>query len=204
MNTSTSNMNTSSSAAIITPQQAKDLAQSHLFLDVRTPVEYNEAHISGSSLHPLSDLDPAHVKGLLVSKSGCVIVCRSGGRARQAYEKLTASGIANISVLDGGIMAWDNAGLAVVRGGDTGAKKVISLERQVRIAAGGLVFLGVVLGVALHSALLIIPAFVGLGLVFAGVTDSCGLAMVLARMPWNTTGGAANNKNTAGGCCLRS
>jgi rhodanese-related sulfurtransferase len=196
-------MNTSSSAAIITPQQAKELAQSHIFLDVRTPVEFNEAHISGSSLHPLNELDPAHVRGLIGSKSGCVIVCRSGGRARQAYERLTASGIANVSVLDGGIMAWDNAGFAVVRGGDTGAKKVISLERQVRIAAGGLVVLGVLLGVTLHSALLIIPAFVGAGLVFAGISDSCGMAMVLARMPWNTAGGTATTKNTAGGCCLR-
>ena len=85
--------------------------------------------------------------------------------------------------VEGGTQAWEQAGLPVVRG-----KKTISLERQVRIAAGALVFLGTILGAAVSPYLLIIPGFVGAGLVFAGITDTCGMGMMLAKMPWNQVG----------------
>jgi rhodanese-related sulfurtransferase len=165
----------------ITPQQAAQQQGSALFLDVRTPVEYQEMHINGAVSHPLSDLNPNQVKDLLASKSSGVIICRSGGRARQACEKLLASGLSNVAILEGGITAWDSAGLPVVRG-----KKAISLERQVRIAAGALVFIGAVLGYFVNPAWIALSGFVGAGLVFAGVTDTCGMAMMLAKMPWNT------------------
>jgi rhodanese-related sulfurtransferase len=97
-----------------------------------------------------------------------------------------ASGYANLVNVEGGTLAWEQAGLPVVRG-----KEAISLERQVRIAAGSLVLLGTALGAFVHPAFLGLAAFVGAGLVFAGVTDSCGLGMLLARMPWNQAGGAA-------------
>lgn len=77
-------------------------------------------------------------------------------------------------------MAWEAAGLPVVRG-----KKAISLERQVRIAAGLLVLLGAILGFFVNPSFIGISAFVGAGLVFAGITDTCGMAMMLAKMPWN-------------------
>jgi rhodanese-related sulfurtransferase len=165
----------------ISPQQAQQQQGAALFLDVRTPAEFQEMHIQGAMLHPLSDLDPTTVKQLSVGKSGCVVICRSGGRARQACEKLTASGVPNVTVLEGGITAWDSAGLPVVRGA-----KTISLERQVRIAAGALVFFGSVLGYLVSPAWIALPAFVGAGLMFAGITDTCGMAMMLAKMPWNT------------------
>lgn len=153
-----------------------------LLLDVRTPAEFGDAHIEGSILHPLSDLDVAIVQKLAAGKERCVVVCRSGNRARQAAEKLYGA-IANLTVLEGGVGAWENAGLPLIRG-----KKSISLERQVRIAAGGIVVLGTILGTVAHPAWYLLCAFIGAGLVFSGVTDTCGMGMVLAKMPWNTRG----------------
>jgi rhodanese-related sulfurtransferase len=174
----------------ITPQQAQQQQSTALFLDVRTPAEYQEMHIQGAVLHPLSDLNPSKVQELTTGKSGCVVVCRSGGRARQASEKLISSGVANVLVLEGGVTAWDSAGLPVVRG-----KKTISLERQVRIAAGALVFIGSLLGYLVSPAWIALSAFVGAGLMFAGITDTCGMALMLAKMPWNT------HCNTKGASC---
>jgi len=168
-------------AQMISPSQAAQSKDRALLLDVRTPAEYQEMHIDGAVLHPLSDLNPDHVKQLLQGKQEGIIVCRSGGRARQACEKLLSAGLLNVKVLEGGVTAWEAAGLAVVRG-----KKTISLERQVRIAAGALVLVGAVLGYFVTPAFIALSAFVGAGLMFAGITDTCGLAMVLALMPWNT------------------
>jgi rhodanese-related sulfurtransferase len=105
-------------------------------------------------------------------------------RPRQtACEKLQAAGYTNVVNVEGGTKAWDEAGLPVVRG-----QKAISLERQVRIAAGTLVLIGALLGYFAHPYWIGLSAFVGAGLIFAGVTDTCGMAMLLARMPWNRVG----------------
>lgn len=149
-------------------------------IDVRTPAEHGELHIAGSRLMPLDRLDASAVRAAAESAERCVIVCRSGKRAEQAFQKLHAAGCENLAILEGGVMAWEGAGLPVERGA-----KAISLERQVRIAAGLLVLLGVSLGTWLHPAFYGISAFVGAGLVFAGITDWCGMAMVIAKMPWN-------------------
>jgi rhodanese-related sulfurtransferase len=151
-----------------------------LLLDVRTPAEFEEVHVEGAVLHPLTELNSATVEKLAEGKRFCVVICRSGGRARQAAEKLAAHGLTNVQIMSGGMQAWETEGLPVNRG-----RKTISLERQVRIAAGSLVFIGSLLGYAVSSSWLALTAFVGAGLVFAGVTDTCGMAMVLARMPWN-------------------
>jgi rhodanese-related sulfurtransferase len=153
-------------------------------IDVRTPAEHGEIHIAGSTLMPLDRLDPAAVKAAAAQAEQCVIICRSGKRAEQAYQKLAAAGCDNLVVLDGGVTAWESAGLPVNRG-----KKAMSLERQVRIAAGLLVVTGVALGTWVHPGFYGISAFVGAGLVFAGVTDWCGMAMLLAKMPWNQRSG---------------
>ena len=108
------------------------------------------------------------------------VICRSGSRGQQACEKFLKAGFSNVVNIEGGTMACVEAGLPVVRG-----KKAISLERQVRIAAGSLVLLGAVLGWFVHPAFIGLSAFVGAGLVFAGITDTCGMGMILARMPWN-------------------
>jgi rhodanese-related sulfurtransferase len=147
-------------------------------IDVRTPAEYGEIHIGGSIPMPLDRLDPKQVHG------PGVLVCRSGKRAEQARRKLAAAGCENLAVLQGGILAWEEAGLPVERG-----KAVISLERQVRITAGLLILTGVGLGLLVHPALFGLAAFVGVGLIFAGLTDWCGMGLLLAKMPWNQRSG---------------
>ena len=151
-----------------------------MLLDVRTPAEYSEIHVPGSVLQPLHALDPARVRELVAGKSACYLLCRSGHRARQAAEKLEAAGLNNLFVVEGGVDAWAAAGLPVIRG-----RAVMSLERQVRIAAGSLVFIGALLGYFVNPAWLALSAFVGAGLMFSGITNTCGMAMILARMPWN-------------------
>lgn len=166
---------------------------SAVLLDVRTPAEYEEMHIEGSVLHPLTKLDPEEVKTLLGNTSECVVVCASGQRATRAAEQLQKAlgGAVKLSVLDGGVKAWDAAGMPLVRG-----KGVISLERQVRIAAGSFVLIGVVLGFLVKPAWFALSGFVGAGLVFAGITDTCGMGMLLARMPWN-------NRRSQSACCVK-
>jgi rhodanese-related sulfurtransferase len=151
-------------------------------VDVRTPAEFAGVHASGAKLFPLDTLDPALV-ALQRSgpEDGIYVICQSGSRAAKACEKLNAAGVARVFCVEGGTAAWVKAGLPVERG----ASRVISLERQVRIGAGSLVVVGLALGWFVHPGFLILSAFVGCGLVFAGVTDYCGMGMLLARMPWN-------------------
>ena len=110
-------------------------------------------------------------------------ICRSGSRGQQACEKFVKADFPNVVNVEGGTMACVDAGLPVVRG-----KKAVSLERQVRIGAGSLVLLGAILGWLVHPAFIGLSAFVGAGLLYSGVTDTCGMGMVLARMPWNRCG----------------
>jgi len=154
-------------------------------IDVRTPVEFREVHAEPARLVPLDSLDPLAV---IDARNGSrdeplYLICRTGGRARKAAERFQAAGFANVVNVEGGTMAWEQAGLPVVRG-----KKTMSLERQVRIAAGSLVLLGTILGATVHPAWLGLSGFVGAGLVFAGLTDTCGMGLMLARMPWNRVG----------------
>ena len=156
-------------------------------IDVRTPAEFREVHAAMAGNVPLDELDPA---ALLKGRNGngpLYFICRSGGRAGKACEKLAAAGCASVVNVEGGTTAWVEAGLPVVRG-----KKAVSLERQVRIAAGSLVLLGAAMGFWVSPYWIGLSAFVGAGLVFAGVTDTCGMAMLLARLPWNRAGGTAS------------
>ena len=152
-------------------------------IDVRTPVEYAEVHAEGARLVPLNQLDPRAVSEGSDAEP-LYVICKSGSRAAKAVEKFRAAGFANVFNVEGGTAAWERAGLPVVRG----TKKVISLERQVRIGAGLLVLLGVLLGRLVHPVFYGLSAFVGAGLTFAGVTDWCGMGMLLAKMPWNRVG----------------
>ncbi len=156
-------------------------------IDVRSPVEFREIHAAPARNVPLDKLRPEEfVPGTSQETPLIYVICRTGSRAAKAAEKLVAAGNANVRVVEGGTMAWEQAGLPVVRG-----KKSISLERQVRIAAGSLVVLGVLLAWLVHPAWMLLSAFVGTGLVFAGVTDTCGMGLLLARMPWNKVEGGA-------------
>lgn len=180
----------------ISPKQLYDClaaGQAIDVLDVRTPVEYREVHASCARNVPLDQLDVAQVMaGHGDSTRPLYVICRSGGRGQQACEKFRAAGFTNVINVEGGTQAWDQAGLPVVRG-----KKAISLERQVRIAAGSLVLLGATLGAFVHPYWIGLAAFVGAGLVFAGITDTCGMGMLLARMPWNQVPAAPSKPVTA-------
>ena len=157
-----------------------------LIIDVRTPAEYGQVHAEGARLVPLDRLDPKDVLANCESKGPVYVICKSGARAAKACEKFQASGFSNVFCIEGGTEAWEQAGLPVVRG----KSQVISLERQVRIAAGLLVLSGILLGWLAHRAFFGLSAFVGAGLVFAGITDWCGMGMLLARMPWNQAAAA--------------
>jgi rhodanese-related sulfurtransferase len=151
-------------------------------IDVRTPVEFREVHVTIARNEPLDRLDPRAIQAARNGNSlePLYVICRSGSRGKQACEKFVVTGIPNVINVEGGTMACVEAGAPVVRG-----KKAMSLERQVRIAAGSLVFIGSALGFFVHPYFIALSAFVGAGLVFAGVTDTCGMGMMLAKMPWN-------------------
>jgi len=184
------------SIAIITPQKLADSCRDGKkidLIDVRTPVEFREVHVEIARNVPLDQLDPA---GLMQAHDGSAndplyVICRSGSRGQQACEKFIKAGFSNVVNIEGGTMACIEAGLPVVRG-----KKAISLERQVRIAAGLLVLLGALLGAFVNPAFVWLSAFIGAGLLFAGITDSCGMGMILARMPWNRCEETTNSCRT--------
>lgn len=195
----------------ISPQALHDRLQSGGtadVLDVRTPLEFRELHARGARLLPLDRLDPAAVMAARGGRSDepLYVLCKSGNRGRQACERFLAAGYANVVSVEGGTDAWAKAGLPVVRG-----RKGMSLERQVRLAAGLLVLLGSALGFFVHPYFIGLAAFVGAGLAFSGLTDTCGMALLLARMPWNspripaadlwpTTDDAANSETVALHC----
>lgn len=153
-------------------------------IDVRTPPEFREVHLAQARNIPLDQLDLKVVAQERRSQDQPLyIICQSGGRGRQACARLRSAGADNVVNVEGGTLACVQAGLPVIRG-----PRTISLERQVRIAAGALVLLGTALGFFVRPVILLLPAFVGAGLVFAGITDTCGMGLLLARMPWNRSG----------------
>lgn len=177
----------------LTPNQLRELCQSGQcidLIDVRTPVEFREVHLDIARNVPLDQLNPAQVMQGRGDKP-LYIVCRSGSRGKQACELFHKAGFTNVINIEGGTLACVDAGLPATRG-----KKAISLERQVRIAAGLLVLTGVGLGFV-HPGFFGLAGFVGAGLVFAGITDTCGMGMILARMPWNQCGGSCETGTCA-------
>jgi len=172
------------SIGTITPGELDELRKRQAvdLIDVRTPAEFREVHIDFARLVPLESFDPQRVMAgrPVAADEPLYVVCRSGSRAKRACELMVDRGYGNVVVVEGGTLGWENAGLPVVRG-----KKAISLERQVRIAAGTLVLTGSLLGAFVHPAFIGLAAFVGAGLIFAGVTDRCSMGLLLARMPWN-------------------
>ena len=151
-------------------------------IDVRTPVEFREVHVEGAKNVPLDSLDPKLVASARNGNSTetLYVICKSGGRSAKGAQKFIDAGMTNVISVDGGTSAWDEAGYPVERG-----KKAMGLERQVRILAGFLVLLGAVLGFLIHPYFIGLSGFIGAGLMFAGITDTCGMGMMLSKMPWN-------------------
>jgi len=160
-------------------QQRLAVQPAAAIIDVRTPVEFDEVHAPLAQNVPLDALKP---ESLALPKDAPVyLLCRSGQRATKAAEKLSQAGFLHPVVVTGGTLAWVAAGLPVNRS----ATPVMSLERQVRIAAGALGLTGVLLAWWVDSRFIWLSGFVGAGLIFAGITDFCGMGLLLAKMPWN-------------------
>jgi rhodanese-related sulfurtransferase len=147
-------------------------------IDVRTPAEFCAVHAKGAVNIPLDKLEPsalAHCNG-----DPAYFICKSGIRARKAMEKLAQSGFNNMIEVEGGTDAWLRAKLPVQKG-----QKALGLEQQVRLIVGSMALTGAGIVLAGHPAGLALVAMMGVGMVYAGITDTCGMAMVLAKAPWN-------------------
>lgn len=152
-------------------------------IDVRTPAEFAEQHATPARNLPLPDATPAALAALGHADPAApvFVLCQGGKRAETACARLAAAGFTQAVVVSGGTDAWAAAGLPVMRGSAHG----IGIERQVRIGAGALVVLGVVLSQTVQPGFVWLAGFVGAGLVFAGATGFCGMGLLLAKAPWN-------------------
>jgi len=173
---------TTTSPCSISPQEAYANLQGdsdkYALVDVRMRSEYDSIHALPAILLPLDTLTDAVMARLSGKKIFCI--CKSGTRGKLAADIFAKNGFNDVCNIEGGTTAWEKDGLPVVKGASS-----ISLERQVRIVAGLLVAIGTLAGFFFTPYLLFVPLFVGLGLVFSGVTDTCGMALVLTRCPWN-------------------
>ncbi|HZP08481.1 rhodanese family protein [Methyloceanibacter sp.] len=165
------------SLPIITPTEAKRLmTQGATLVDIRERDEHAREYIAGARNVPLTALD-----GLTGVTAPVIFHCRAGKRTADNAERLRQAARCEAYIVEGGIEGWKQAGLPVV----LDKSRPIELNRQVMIAAGGLVLAGVLLGAVVDSAFYAFSGLIGAGLVFAGVSGFCGLAKLLALMPWN-------------------
>jgi rhodanese-related sulfurtransferase len=169
---------------MLTPISPTDLAArltagTMTLVDVREPDERAREHIAGSMSMPLSDLDRTGLN--LQPGTPVAFHCRSGMRTNQNCDHLAAHVTGDAYVLAGGLDGWKQSGLGV----ETNAKAPLELQRQVQLTIGLMILTGMALGLLVHPGFLIIPAFMGAGLTFAGASGWCGLALLLAQAPWN-------------------
>jgi len=165
-------------------------------LDVRTPGEFAAAHVPDAKLVPLDDLDPAaFLKQCGAADRPIYVLCQSGGRARKAVEKFRRAGFENCSLVEGGTQAWMDAGLPVI----SSESRALPLMRQVQITAGIVSATGAALALFISPWFAVVPLLAGGGLLFAGLTGFCGLARLLAKMPWNRLA----NCDSHSGCEIR-
>lgn len=162
-------------------------------LDVRTPGEHATAAIPGSELLPLDQLDQYADTLAAGLSSPVTLVCRSGQRATQAHQRLTAAGATDLTVLDGGLNAWQADGQPV---DSTPAAAKWEMDRQVRLVAGSLVLAGVLASLRWPAARFL-SGGVGAGLTFAALSNTCAMSRVLLKLPCNRTGSADGAKAVA-------
>jgi rhodanese-related sulfurtransferase len=163
-------------------------------VDVRTALEFDSEHIDSSKNIPLDEL--ANRGGEIKKDCLTILICRTGNRASRAAELLSSYG-QEVSVMSGGITDWKKVKLALVEG-----KKRLSLERQVQLTIGLLLLSSVALGWTVDKLWFVLPAFIGAGLTFAGLTGNCGLAIALSKAPWNKVDSkpGTDHKNSTS-CC---
>ena len=168
--------------AMISPKEALELLAKdtrYKMIDVRSPLEYSEVHIKDSINIPM-DMVALKLAELSDAHGAYIVLCRTGNRSVMAADMLLQSGIKDVKVLDGGTIRWQKERLPVEKG--VGG---ISIERQVRIAAGTVVLTGLALGFLVHPVFFAVSAFVGCGLIYAGLTDNCMMGMLLMKLPYN-------------------
>jgi rhodanese-related sulfurtransferase len=171
-------------ALSVTDLRARMAAGRAVLVDIREEDEFARSHIAGALSHPLSRWEAAHLA--IAPDADVVFTCRSGARTSGACDRLAARIDGPAYVLAGGIDGWARAGLPL----EVNRKAPLEIMRQVQIAAGTLVLIGVVLGFTLSSAWFGLSAFVGAGLTFAGLSGFCGMARLLMLAPWNRAGAA--------------
>ena len=163
----------------------------HELLDVRTLPEYASAHVPGARLMPLNELNVEAVLARHQPGRPIYVLCQAGMRASNAIERLRHAGCGDCILVEGGTQAWIDEGLPVHRG----VSRVLPLMRQVQIVVGSLSAAGAIAALALDRWFAIMPLLLGCGLLSAGVTGTCGMALLLARMPWN------RRQDTGSYCC---
>lgn len=165
------------------PQQAADRLGDYTIVDVRTPGEYAAGHLPGAHNVPLDQLDRALPTLRQAAEGGnLLMVCASGNRSGQACTTLAEHGVDAVT-LTGGTTGWAQRGLDIHH--PTGGRTAWAMDRQVRLTAGSLVLLGLMLALLIHPAFQLLSAGIAAGLVFSAVTDTCGMAAVLAKLPHN-------------------
>ena len=165
----------------LTPQQVRERldAGRAILVDIREADEFARSHIAGAQSQPLSTWEKAHLS--VHPDADVIFTCRSGMRTAGACDRLAARVNGDAFVLKGGLDAWAKAGLPVA----TNADAPMEIMRQVQIAAGSLVLIGVILGFLVSPAWFGLSGFVGAGLTFAGISGFCGMAQLLMLAPWN-------------------
>lgn len=174
---------TAAAAKTIDPQTLNALLQENpnlTVIDVRSPAEFESAHIPGSHNIPLPLLSAHTVELAARLEDGVVLLCQSGVRAKQAHERLAAAGLQGGQVLTGSVDDVEQAGGSVVRG-----KQVWDMERQVRFAAGSLVGLGLLAGRVASPKFRVLAGGISGGLVFSALSNTCAMGKALAYLPWN-------------------
>ena len=162
-------------------QAQQMLAQGYRLIDIRSADEYRREHIAGAE-----NITPNDLSQHDLHQAQVIFTCLSGMRTQSCAGQLAqATGSEEVLLLDGGLNAWKKAQGEVVKN----TAEPLPLMRQVQIVAGSLIVLGVVLGHAVHAGFFLLAGFVGAGLVFAGVTGFCGMAVLLMKMPWNKNSG---------------
>ena len=166
---------------LIDVEQLKHLIEndSALLVDVREADEYASERIDGAIVVPLSKFD--HRKIPNNHDKRLVLYCRSGNRSERAAEKLLDAGYTEVTHLKGGIMAWRSQGMSI----KANKNAPISIMRQVQITAGSLVFFGTILSAVVSPWFMLLTGFVGAGLMFAGISNTCAMANLLSILPYN-------------------
>jgi|SRR5471030_2767909 rhodanese-related sulfurtransferase len=168
----------------VTPVEAKALIEhGAVLIDIREPAEFLREHVPGATSFPVSDMIAGKSITGLPTQQTIIFYCQAGSRTSQHAEILIKSARTSpVLLLTGGINGWKSANLPTLED----KKQPIPVMRQVQIAAGILILVGVVLGYTLDKSLFLLSGLVGAGLIFAGISGWCGMAILLAKMPWNT------------------